>query len=349
MRILHLTIGLSIGGAERALVDLAVAQRACGHDTAVLAVRRGGPIADELQRCGVPCAWPGAPASAWRALHRRPALVHGHLFSADVAALGAARAHGIPAVTTLHSTVEGYALSPLRRRVARALYPRFDVRVAVSGAVADSFARELAVSATVVPNAVRHRVPDEAELAAARAALPAGRIVLAVGRLIGSKGFSVAAGALARLPADVSLVVAGEGPERDAIAAAAAGAAGRLHFLGTRSDVPALLACADALVLPSTVEGSPVVVVEAMQAGCPVVATRAGGLAEMLEGCPVAALAQPEVDEVAAGIAGALDPARAEAFRKWAVGARARYAPETVVRALDELYAAARETRRGRP
>ena len=347
MRILHLTVGLSIGGAERALVDLAAAQQALGHEVAVLAVRRGGPIALELQRCGVPCAWPGAPAAAWRALPRRPELVHGHLFAADVAGLGFARARGAAAVTTLHSTVEGYSLSPLRRRVAQALYPRFELRVAVSGAVADSFARELGVTAVVLPNAIRHRLPSDGELAAARAELPAGRVVLAVGRLIDTKHFSAAAAALAHLPDDVSLVVVGDGPERDTIAQAAAGAAGRLRFLGSRSDVPALLACADALVLPSSVEGSPVTVVEAMQAGCPVVATRAGGLAEMLEGCPVPAIERPDAAAVAASVAAALEPARVEAFGKWAIGARARYAPETVVRALDELYVAARGSRRG--
>lgn len=342
MRIHHLTVGLTIGGAERALVDLAIAQQRAGHVVRVGAVRRGGPLSRALDDAGIPCLWPGAAPARVRGWRERPDIVHTHLFAADALGLAWARGRGAGAVTTWHSVVDGYQLSRGRERAARALYPLFDERVAVSRAVADSFSARFAVDATVVPNPVPPRSATDDEVRRARAALPAGRVVVALGRLIASKGFDLAAAALAQLPDDVHLAAVGEGPEREAMARAAGHQGRRLHFLGIRDDVPALLRAASAVVLPSTVEGFSVAAVEAMHAGCPVAATRAGGLAEVLAGCPLPAIEAPTPTAVAAAVLAALTPAARAAFQEWAPQAALRYAPETICRDLDEVYARAR-------
>jgi glycosyltransferase involved in cell wall biosynthesis len=82
------------------------------------------------------------------------------------------------------------------------------------------------------------------------------------------------------------LQVAGDGPERTELEALAStsGLRGRVEFLGFRTDVPALLAGADAFVLPSAMEQQPLVLIEALGAGKPVVATDVGGVAEMVPG-----------------------------------------------------------------
>lgn len=113
------------------------------------------------------------------------------------------------------------------------------------------------------------------------------RRLLFVGLLVPRKGVHLLLDALASadVPADVHLVVAGDGPERDRLQEQAVrlGVADRVTFLGFRSDVPALLAEADALVLPSEMEQQPLVVIEALGAGKPVLATDVGGVGEMVQ------------------------------------------------------------------
>ena len=77
-------------------------------------------------------------------------------------------------------------------------------------------------------------------------------------------------------------VIAGGGPELERVRAAA-GADGVVQVLGPRTDVPDLMAAADAVCLSSDAEGVPMVLLEAMALGRPAVATRVGGVAEAVE------------------------------------------------------------------
>ncbi|HBO45907.1 MAG TPA: hypothetical protein DD670_18700, partial [Planctomycetaceae bacterium] len=83
---------------------------------------------------------------------------------------------------------------------------------------------------------------------------------------------------------DCDLVLVGHGPQRCELERLAAekGISERVHFLGFRADVPAILARSSLLVLPSRWEGMPNVVLEAMAAGLPVIATNVEGVAELL-------------------------------------------------------------------
>jgi len=130
------------------------------------------------------------------------------------------------------------------------------------------------------------------------------RRLLFVGLLVRRKGVHVLLDALAAggLPPDVRLRVAGDGPERDALEAQARtlGLSDRVEFLGFRADVPQLLADADAFVLPSAMEQQPLVLIEAMGAGKPVVATDVGGVRDMVRD---AGLVVPPDDPAALGAA----------------------------------------------
>jgi glycosyltransferase involved in cell wall biosynthesis len=132
-----------------------------------------------------------------------------------------------------------------------------------------NFAPDLG-SASPVPRAALG-VPDDAKL------------ILALGRLHRNKAFDVLVRSLRNLPR-VHAVIAGEGPERDALLqlARAEGVADRLHLLGWRTDTAALLATADLLVCPSRIEPLGNVVLEAWSAHRPVVAAAAAGPRELI-------------------------------------------------------------------
>jgi glycosyltransferase involved in cell wall biosynthesis len=151
-------------------------------------------------------------------------------------------------------------------------------------------------------------------MAAVPARLPEGRRILVLGRVEREKGHDVAVAALRRMRTRARLVVAGPGtwflPNDDDVL-----------LLGYREDVPALLAAADVLLLPSRCdEGAPLAVLEAQMAGVPVVATRVGGVPEVvLDG--TTAFLVPKEDPAA--MAEALDRALAVDRAAWARAGRA--------------------------
>jgi glycosyltransferase involved in cell wall biosynthesis len=151
--------------------------------------------------------------------------------------------------------------------------------------------------------------PDTPATPPATLPAPAGApVILAMGRLHRAKGFDVLLAALARLPR-AHAVIAGEGPEREALQSLArqAGIADRTHFLGWRTDTAALLAACDVLVCPSRSEPLGNVILEAFAARKPVVAAMAEGPAWLLQGGARGILVPAESGiALAAGIEGML-------------------------------------------
>ena len=106
------------------------------------------------------------------------------------------------------------------------------------------------------------------------------------------------AGRLLARRADVHVVVAGEGLNHQIVANTSLQAESRLHCLGARRDIPSLLHDASLLLLTSDSEGTPNVVLEALAASVPVVATRVGDLPDLLQnGCGI--LADPDAERLA--------------------------------------------------
>jgi glycosyltransferase involved in cell wall biosynthesis len=141
---------------------------------------------------------------------------------------------------------------------------------------------------TVIPNAVpalEFDPPSPQQRLAARAALgsyPGDRVVLYLGSLSPEKRVDLAIHAMAQVPA-ARLVVAGDGPERPRLQAMAAAVGAPVQFVGPVERPQTVLAAADVMVVPSDTEGQPAVVIEAGLSCVPVVATRVGGLAELVE------------------------------------------------------------------
>ena len=138
-----------------------------------------------------------------------------------------------------------------------------------------------------------------------------GSRLLFVGRLAGVKGLPILLRALATVARDhpaVTLDVAGDGPDREALVAQATalGLAGRVRFLGYQSEaqVRDLMRQSDGFVMASFAEGVPVVLMEAMAAGTPVVATRVAGVAELVADGTSGLLVPPaDPDALAAAVA----------------------------------------------
>jgi len=308
-------LGTTAGGTGRHVAMLAEGCAAQGR-----AVRVFGPASTRSLFPGVSFESvdiadrprPAADAAAVRRLRGLlagfgPDVVHAHgLRAASVAALARAGAgNSRPAlVVTVHNvppsgTVPGVIYLALERLTAR----RADAVLCVSADLADRMRRAGArdVSLAVVPAPPAAAPPAQAVDQARADIGAAGRpVVLAVGRLAPQKGFDVLIDALASLrdrdPLPL-LVIAGEGPLAGQLAAQARAAGSDARFLGARTDVPALLAAADVVVVPSRWEGQPLIVQETLQAGRPLVASRVGGIPAL-------------TGEYAAVLVPAADPAR---------------------------------------
>jgi len=231
---------------------------------------------------------PGLVVAAWRAVRQsRPDVIHAssiHFFGSIVAA-GVATLSRIPLVTTCH--VSQIDALPARTRRVAALYERTLGRfilgrsvqvIAVSKAVADHVI-SLNVDAkrvAVVENGVDtdRFSPGERDESAVTIAF--------VGRLIDNKGPLVLMRAFSLLgDANARLVIVGTGPQQDEVEALAAQDS-RIEVLGHSDTVPEILAGAHIFVRPSLTEGRSLAVLEAMAAGCAVVATDIAANAELI-------------------------------------------------------------------
>lgn len=193
-------------------------------------------------------------------------------------------------------------ISSLRARnvnypaLGRAL-TRVSMRTADRVILNSATVREFAISGegvspnqiVIIPNGIcvdEFLAPMSREQLAREFNVPAGaRVIGSVGRLAPQKGFDVLLRAFTRLDdSDAHLVLIGQGDEERKLRTLAdeLGISERVHFAGYRRDVPRLLGALDVYVHPARFEGMPNAVMEAMAAGCPIVATTVDGTTELL-------------------------------------------------------------------
>jgi glycosyltransferase involved in cell wall biosynthesis len=169
--------------------------------------------------------------------------------------------------------------------------------------------------------------------------------LIAVGRLKAPKDFVTLVRALALLPRDsFEALIVGDGPDRGTLETEVRqlGLEGRVRLAGERHDVPDLLAAADVFVLSSVSEGLPVSVLEAMAAELPVVASRVGGLSELVVDGETGLLVPPRDADALAAALGRLvaDPGlRREFGAAGRAYAESRFDQESFARAHVDLYA----------
>jgi len=207
-------------------------------------------------------------------------------------------------VVTVHNApAAGGATGAVYRVLERIVAVRADSVLCVSPDLEERMraAGARRVGRALVPAAVPAEASAEtpAEASAARPLpgepAPDRPLVLAVGRLAPQKGFGTlleAAAGWRDLRPEPLLVIAGDGPLEASLKSQAARLGLDTRFAGHRDDIPALLAAAAVFVLPSTWEGQPLILQEALRAGVPIVATRVGGT-PVLTGEDAAVLVPP--------------------------------------------------------
>jgi len=217
-------------------------------------------------------------------------IVHAHGLRAAIVstvALGRFRAGSArrrPAlVVTLHNAALG---SGLRTRLLTLMMRRLgsvaDAVLVVSPDLVESL-RPAVVGRALVAAAVKQPTCDSASTRAALGIPDGERFVLAVGRLHRQKGFDVLIEAVTALRGrEITIAIAGEGPERSNLERQIETTGVHVRLLGDRDDVANLLAAADVVVMPSRWEGWPLAAAEVLAAGKPFVATRVGGLPELV-------------------------------------------------------------------
>jgi len=293
------------GGVQTHVRELALHLGARGHDVLVLApgdrrrARQGVRIVGRAVRLPVNgsvapiCLSPRSALVVRTALREfAPDVIHAHEpLNPGTSMLGVWLANA-PVVATFHANVpRGNLQSAAYGAMARMLRPiwdRIDTRIAVSEA-----ARHSVCSRMGKPDEDDevHIVPNGSDVqvfaSALPAALPAGRKLLFVGRLETRKGFPVAVRAFAHLARDypdLRLVVVGDGADRDAVRELDADARSRVHMAGRVSAkaLPTFHRASDIFLAPATgSESFGIVLVEAMAAGLPVVASDIPGYREV--------------------------------------------------------------------
>lgn len=290
-RILHIIPTLDRCGAEKQMTLLTTGLLRSGVDVHVCALTRGGPYLADLKSAGVPVTiigkhWKIDPR-AYARLKRhvgqlRPDLVQTWLFAANSYGRAAALAAGVKHLVGGERCVDPWK-SWHELAIDRWLAKRSDRIVANSSGVRDFYvARGLpAEKFTLIANGMsplpasdvtREQLLAELELP------PNARLVGAVGRLWPQKQVKDLIWAndlLKVIRDDVHLLIVGDGPHRDRLERfrRQVRIEDKVHFLGERNDVPRLLPHFDVLCLASSYEGMPNVIMEAMAAGRPVVAT----------------------------------------------------------------------------
>lgn len=302
MRVLLLITDLECGGSPQRIVRLAKGLAAQGVDVHVACLAPEGPLGAELRASGIPAHACGAQhARDIGALARlaacvrqtRPDLVHATLFHANVAARLVGGALGIPVIGST-ATIEverGWHLV-----VERLTAPLECAHIVNASALAEHVVQSFGIDrgrVFVVPPSL-DPIPQPIDRSAARRALrlaPDAFVVAWVGRLDPVKRLELLVQCAERSEAaGWHFVLVGDGPERTNIEREinASSAADRVHLLGWRTDVAAILSAADALLITSRTEGVPNAALEALACGVPVVSVDLPTLRELTDlGAPV--------------------------------------------------------------
>ncbi len=304
IQVLYLITELNvIGGAEKLMPRfMAHLDRDRFAPTVVCLYGGDGPIADEIRALDIPVVDLGM-TSKWRldALWRlyrllrreRPVILHTSMFHANLSGRVLGWLAGVPIIITWrHSPSIGGALRELLNRWTVRLDDRIVATCELVRQIEIERARVPSDKVITIYNGIDMEEFSASPLAAVRIQqalnIPADTLLLgSVGRMHRSKDFGNLLTAIVqvrkRIPT-VRLLLVGDGELRGELETQtqSLGLSSVVTFAGLRDDIPDILAALDVFILPSRWEGLPLVVLEAMAAGLPVVATAVGGTPEVV-------------------------------------------------------------------
>lgn len=334
MRVLHVIKAVGIAGAEQHLLTLLPGLRVRGVDTRLLLLaERTNPQDDYLERMtalDIPVERhlmqrrhldPALITAVRHHLRQtKPDVVHTHLLHADVYALPIAFSLNLRTVSSRHNDDPFRRRFPLRQ-LHRWLWRNTDAGIAISQHIA-AFCQNVEDAPTeklfTIPYGVTYQDRLGERAAQKRSLqqqldLSSDTVLIGmVGRLIEQKGMRYGIQAFSRIADEhpnAHLVIIGDGNLRELLAqeAQSLGLVGQAHFLGWRDDAASLMLGFDIFVMPSLWEGFGLVLLEAMSAALPIVASRASAIPEIVVNGETGILAAPQdVDALADALRGLL-------------------------------------------
>jgi glycosyltransferase involved in cell wall biosynthesis len=302
MRILHLITELELGGAERLLATTLPRLDRKRFEVSVAYLYGNAPLRVELERAGIRVTKLDSRRkldfAAFARLGRllrdeRIEILHTHLIQADLLGFFAARRVRVPiVVSTKHNTHYFQSHGGWLERLDAFANRRLNRIVAVSEAVKRFYMETQRLDAAAI-----EVIHNGIELEQFRSSPPlekftlglreTDKLVCAVGSLTEKKGHALLLHAwpeIVRAQPNARLALVGDGPLRGELERLtdSLGIRATVQFLGRRRDVPSILRAADVFALPSLWEGFGIVVVEAMAASVPVVASSVDGVCEIV-------------------------------------------------------------------
>jgi len=299
LRIAHVIESDSPGSVERTVAGLVTALQASGAFNVVFLPSDGeGWLGDQLAGTGIAierfrfdgCVSPACARSLAFAFRRHHIdVAHSHEFAMAVCGTCASWIAGVGHIITMHGS-RSYGAHWGRRFALRSAIALSDRTVAVSSRIRRQLSVDLRISPAriaTVHNGVRYTQPEGPTLRDELGLQCGDRLLVSVGNLNPVNGHQYLIDAVAllvkRFPR-LHLAISGRGDLADSLRLQARerGLTNRVHLLGLRSDVAAILAGSDVFVLPSLSEGVPVALLEAMSAGRAIVASDVGDVRSAL-------------------------------------------------------------------
>jgi sugar transferase (PEP-CTERM/EpsH1 system associated) len=343
LHVVHVVLTLDVGGLERNVVNQVREGQKLGQHVSIVCLERPGTLAEQVEGLGgrvlslgkKPGLRPAIVLRMRKALRElRPDVVHTHQLATLLYGGAAARSLGVPVVVHTEHGREQYATRLKTRLLGRTAGRFCDRFYCLTGDMARAVR-----TARIVPDSnlrVIHNGIDIAKFQGAANDTPAVRrslsippdatVIGTVGRLSEVKRQDVLIRAFARVRQTVHaahLVLVGDGPllhELQSLAASL-GVADAVHFAGYQPHSGPFLRAMDVFALTSRSEGMPQAVLEACVTGLPVVASRVGGLPEVIEDDVTGLMFTPGDD---AALSALLCGLLAAPARRQAMGAAAR-------------------------
>jgi sugar transferase (PEP-CTERM/EpsH1 system associated) len=367
LNVMQMTDVTGRGGAEKALADIALNLDRERYDVTVCATRSAGNYQPLLDEAGIKTFVQGRGSrwdvgQWWKLLRllrsERVDILHTHLFGSNTLGRLLGRLGGVPVVIA-HE--HWSTISPRQAQIDRLLY-RLSSRIIVPSEASKQLVMQTekipAGAISVLYNGVdTNRFAPPSTQARADARREFGiedydLLVGVVGRLSPEKGgvdnLIRAAYRLREQHRNVRLLIVGDGPVRgeleklDAeLREANAGEGSPVIFAGARQDIPRLLGAMDMFVLPSLNEALPIVILEAMAVGLPAIATRVGGVPEIVQDGATGLLVAPGDEDALLDALSRLAADNALCARLADAGreqVRARFTIEQMVRNLETIY-----------
>lgn len=318
--ILFVTVGYTLGGSENMIARIAPRLKKRGYNVKVLAFKSWGPVSERLKEEGIECiSLFGKGKFDIRVLWRyfiflwkfRPDIVIAFLYRAYIPTRIFAFLLGIPNVSSVRDL--GEWMNAVQRLLEKMTYSLSFAIYSCSEEVTEFLVRDIGIkkeAVVTIPNGIdveSFSVKIDMEKKFEELGLNSNfKVVGTVSRLYEPTkgiGFLLEAFRIVQDRVDSELLIVGGGKDEEALKEKAERMKIKVLFLGERDDIGEILPLLDVFVLPSFSEGFPVVLLEAMASGLPVVATGVGGIPEAVVNGKTGFIVEPgNVEELAENI-----------------------------------------------